>query len=54
MAGPQTSLLDDRDVSAQAGWLAQHSRRADVVLRANSYETLHAATVYGGGLAVPA
>ncbi len=46
------TLLDDRDVSAQAGWLAQHSRRADVVLRANSYETLHAATVYGGGFAV--
>ena len=46
------TLLDDRDVSTQASWLARHARRADVVLRANSYETLHSATVCGGGFAV--
>lgn len=46
------TLLDDREVSSQAGWLAQHARRADVVLRADSYETLHSATVHGGGFAV--
>lgn len=46
------TLLDDRELSAQAGWLAEHGRRGDVVLRSDSYETQHWATVSGGGLAV--
>ena len=46
------TLLDDREVSAQASWLSEHGRRADVVLRSDSYETQHWATVSGGGLAV--
>ena len=46
------TLLDDREVSAQAAWLSEHGRRADVVLRSDSYETQHWATTSGGGLAV--
>ena len=46
------TLLDDRETSAQAAWLSRHLRRGDVVLRADSYETLHSTTVCGGGLAV--
>lgn len=46
------TLLDDRETSLQAAWLARHMRRGDVVLRADSYETLHSAAVAGGGLAV--
>ncbi len=46
------TLLDDRETSMQAAWLAQNVRRGDVVLRADSYETLHSAAVAGGGLAV--
>ena len=46
------TLLDDREVSAQAAWLSEHGRRADVVLRSDSYETQYWATASGGGLAV--
>ena len=46
------TLLDDREFSAQASWLSEHGRRADVVLRSDSYETQHWATASGGGLAV--
>jgi DNA-binding transcriptional LysR family regulator len=46
------TLLDDREVSAQAGWLADQCRRGQVVLRSDSYETQHWATTSGGGLAV--
>ena len=46
------TLLDDRELSAQAGWLSEHGRRGDVVLRSDSYETQYWATVSGGGLAV--
>ena len=52
-AGHQVAtLLDDRETSLQAAWLARHMRRGDVVLRADSYETLHSAALAGGGLAV--
>ncbi len=52
-AGHQlATLLDDRETSLQAAWLARHVRRGDVVLRADSYETLHSAALAGGGLAV--
>ena len=46
------TLLDDRETSAQAAWLSRDLRRGDVVMRADSYETLHSTTVCGGGLAV--
>ncbi len=46
------TLLDDRELSAQAAWLSKHGCRGDVVLRSDSYETQHWATVSGGGLAV--
>ena len=47
-----TTLLDDRDVSAQAAWFAEHAGRARVVLKADSYETQHWATYCSGGLAL--
>ena len=46
------TLLDDHDVSAQSAWLSQHCARAQVVLKADSYETQHWAATSGGGLAV--
>ena len=46
------TLLDDRELSTQAAWLSKHGCRGDVVLRSDSYETQHWATVSGGGLAV--
>ena len=46
------ALLDDRDLSAQAAWLAEHAGRAQVVLRADSYETQLRAAACGGGLAL--
>ena len=46
------TLLDDREFSAQAVWLAEHAGRSEVVLRADSYETQHWAPACGGGLAV--
>ena len=46
------TLLDDRDVSAQAAWFAEHAGRARVVLKADSYETQHWATYCSGGLAL--
>ena len=47
-----TTLLDERDISAQAAWLAEHAGRAQVVLKADSYETQHFAVYCGGGLAL--
>jgi DNA-binding transcriptional LysR family regulator len=46
------ALLDDRDLSAQATWLAEHAGRAQVVLKANSYETQYWAAHSGGGVAL--
>jgi DNA-binding transcriptional LysR family regulator len=46
------TLLDERDVSAQAAWLAEHAGRAQVVLKADSYETQHWTASCGGGLAL--
>ena len=46
------ALLDDRDLSAQAAWLAEHAGRAQVVLKADSYETQHWAASCGDGLAL--
>jgi DNA-binding transcriptional LysR family regulator len=46
------ALLDDRNLSAQAAWLAEHAGGAEVVLRADSYETQHWAAYCGGGLAL--
>jgi DNA-binding transcriptional LysR family regulator len=46
------ALLDDRNLSAQAAWLAEHAGRAQVVLKADSYETQHWAAYCGGGLAL--
>ena len=46
------TLLDEQDFSAQSGWLATHAGRAQVVLKADSYETQHWAAHSGGGLAL--
>ena len=46
------TLLDDRELSRQAAWLSQYGDRGAVVARADSYETQHAMTVCGAGLAV--
>ena len=46
------TMLDDRELSAQAGWLSQHCHRGDVVLRSDSYETQYWATISGGGVAI--
>ncbi len=46
------TLLDDRDLSEQAGWLTEHAGRARVALRADSYETQHWVAACGGGLAL--
>ena len=46
------TLLDDRELSQQAAWLSEHGERGAVVARADSYETQHAMTVCGAGLAV--
>ncbi len=46
------TLLDEQDHSGQAAWLAEHAGRAEVVLKADSYETQHWAAYCGGGLAL--
>ncbi len=46
------TLLDDQDLSAQAGWLTERAGRARVALRADSYETQHWAAYCSGGLAL--
>lgn len=46
------TLLDDRDLSGQAAWLTEYAGRAQVVLKADSYETQHWAAYCGGGLAL--
>ena len=46
------ALLDRHDHSGQAAWLAEHAGRAEVVLKADSYETQHWAAYCGGGLAL--
>jgi DNA-binding transcriptional LysR family regulator len=46
------ALLDGQDHSGQAVWLAEHAGRAQVVLKADSYETQHWAAYFGGGLAL--
>lgn len=46
------TMLDDRDLSAQAAWLRGHAGQARVVLKADSYETQHWAAYCGGGLAL--
>ncbi|WP_375459270.1 LysR family transcriptional regulator [uncultured Enterovirga sp.] len=46
------TLLDHRELSEQAAWLVEHAGRAQVVLKADSYETQFAAAASGGGLAL--
>jgi DNA-binding transcriptional LysR family regulator len=46
------TLRDDRDLSGQADWLSEHAGRAQVVLKADSYETQHWTVFCGGGLAL--
>lgn len=46
------AMRADRDFTAQAEWLAEHTGRAQVVLKADSYETQHWSAACGGGLAV--
>lgn len=46
------ALLDDRSLTAQATWLAGWAGHAQVVLKADSYETQHWAVQCGGGLAL--
>ena len=46
------TLLDDKELSAQAAWLARHAGGAKVVLRADSYETQHWSVASGGGIAI--
>lgn len=46
------TLLDERDLSEQANWLAEHADRAHLALRADSYETQHWVAACGGGLAL--
>ena len=46
------TLLDHSEASAQAAWLGEHAGRAEVVLRADSYETQHWSACNGGGLAL--
>ncbi len=46
------TMRDDHDFSAQAAWLGEHAGRAQVVLKADSYETQHWAAYCGGGLAL--
>jgi DNA-binding transcriptional LysR family regulator len=44
--------LSDHEGSAQSAWLAEHAARANVTLRADSYETQYWAASFGGGLAL--
>ncbi len=44
--------LDDQELTAQSAWLSEHARRGEVVLRSESHETQHRATICGGGLAI--
>ena len=46
------TLPDGQGHSGQATWLAEHAGRAQVVLKADSYETQHWAAYCGGGLAL--
>lgn len=46
------TLLDQSELSAQAAWLSAQAGRAQVVLRADSYETQHWSVYNGGGLAL--
>lgn len=46
------TLLNDHDLSGQAAWLTEHAGRAQVVLRADGYETQYWAAACGGGLAL--
>lgn len=46
------TLLDERELSQQAGWLSEHATRGVVVLRCDSHDTQHWATARGCGLAV--
>ena len=46
------TLVDDQTLPDQAAWLADHAGRAQVVLRADSYETQHWSASCAGGLAL--
>jgi DNA-binding transcriptional LysR family regulator len=46
------SLLSDDEISTQSAWLAEHAGHAQVVLKADSYETQYWAATCGGGLAL--
>jgi DNA-binding transcriptional LysR family regulator len=45
-------LLSDDEISAQSAWLAENAGHAQVVLKADSYETQYWAAACGGGLAL--
>ncbi len=45
-------LFDNREVPPHAGWIGEHAGRANVVLRADSYETQYWSAYNGGGLAL--
>ena len=50
-AGHQLIVLkDDQDLQNQSQWLAEHAARANVVLKADNYETQHRAVCCGGGI----
>jgi DNA-binding transcriptional LysR family regulator len=46
------TLRDEGELSIQAAWLTEHASRAQVVLRADSYETQHSSAICAGGLAL--
>jgi DNA-binding transcriptional LysR family regulator len=46
------TLLGDGEIPTQAAWLTEYAGRAQVVLKADSYQTQHWAASSGGGLAL--
>ena len=45
-------MRDDTELPAQSAWIAEHASRAQVGLKADSYETQHWLVTCGGGIAV--
>ena len=46
------TMIDDQVLPEHAAWLTEHAGRAQVVLRADSYETQHSSANCSGGLAL--
>lgn len=46
------TMLEQQEISMQSAWLADHTGRAHITLRAESYSTQHWAAYHGGGLAL--